>query len=177
MQIREAKLSDAAGIAKVHVDSWRTTYKGIIPDEYLNNLSCAQRAELWDKNISKPDSYVIVAENDDGEIIGFADAWKRDNNKEDKAIDLTSIYLLEDYQGKGVGKQLLKALFDYFKNAGYETVYVEVLEDNKTKFFYEYYGAEFLKTVQIKIASETLNESIYVWRDVEMALRKININK
>ena len=177
MEIREAKLSDAAGIAKVHVGSWRTTYKGIIPDEYLNNLSCAQRAELWDKNISKPDSYVIVAENDDGEIIGFADAWKRDNNKEDKAIDLTSIYLLEDYQGKGVGKQLLKALFDYFKNAGYETVYVEVLEDNKTKFFYEYYGAEFLKTVQIKIASETLNESIYVWRDVEMALRKININK
>lgn len=177
MQIREARLTDAAGIAKVHVDSWRTTYKGIIPDEYFNNLSCAQRADLWDKNISKPDSYVIVAENDDGEIIGFADAWKRDNNKEDKAIDLTSIYLLEDYQGKGVGKQLLKALFDYFKNAGYETVYVEVLEDNKTKFFYEYYGAEFLKTVQIKIASETLNESIYVWRDVEMALRKININK
>ena len=173
MQIREARLTDAAGIAKVHVDSWRTTYRGIIPDEYLDKLSYEQRTELWKKNISEADNYVIVAETDEEEIIGFATANKRTENM----IDLTSIYLLEAYQGEGVGKQLLKALFNYFKNAGYETVYVEVLEDNKTKFFYEHYGAEFVKTVQIKIASETLNESIYVWRDVEMALRKININK
>lgn len=39
MQIRKATINDAEGIAKVHVDSWRTTYKGIIPDEFLYNLS------------------------------------------------------------------------------------------------------------------------------------------
>lgn len=36
MQVRIATLNDAAGIAKVHVDSWRTTYKGIIQEEFLN---------------------------------------------------------------------------------------------------------------------------------------------
>jgi len=46
MIIRKAKLDDATGIAKVHVDSWRTTYKGIIPDDFLNNLSYEQRTEL-----------------------------------------------------------------------------------------------------------------------------------
>lgn len=30
MNIRRAILTDASGIARVHVDSWRTTYKNII---------------------------------------------------------------------------------------------------------------------------------------------------
>lgn len=114
MKIREAGLTDAAGIAKVHVDSWRTTYKGIVPDEYLDKLSYEQRTELWIKNISESDNYVIVAETDEGDIIGFATANKRDDN----TSDLTSIYLLEEYQGHGVGKQLLKDLFKYFKKEG-----------------------------------------------------------
>lgn len=36
--IRKAVLTDAEGIAKVHVDSWKTTYANIVPDEYLDNL-------------------------------------------------------------------------------------------------------------------------------------------
>ncbi len=168
MKIREAGLTDAAGIAKVHVDSWRTTYKSIIPDNYLDKLSYEQRSELWIKNISESDNYVIVAETDEGDIIGFATANKRDEN----TSDLTSIYLLEEYQGHGVGKQLLKDLFKYFKKEGCQKVYVEVLEDNKTKFFYEHYGAEFVKTVQIKIGGKTLNESIYAWNQEDLVFKK-----
>jgi hypothetical protein len=33
MSIRPATAADAAVIAKVHADSWRTTYPGIVPDE------------------------------------------------------------------------------------------------------------------------------------------------
>lgn len=44
--IREATLSDACGIAKVHVDTWRTAYKGIINDEFLNELSYDKREEI-----------------------------------------------------------------------------------------------------------------------------------
>ena len=45
--IREARIEDAAGMAKVHVDSWRTTYAGIVPDTYLANLSYARREIFW----------------------------------------------------------------------------------------------------------------------------------
>ncbi len=79
MTIRMATIEDAKGIAKVHVDSWRTTYKGIIPEDFLNNLSYEKRTELWIRNISRTDNYVIVAENPEGEIIGFADCWKTGN--------------------------------------------------------------------------------------------------
>jgi hypothetical protein len=35
-QIRKAKLEDASGIASVHIESWKTTYKGIVSANYLN---------------------------------------------------------------------------------------------------------------------------------------------
>ena len=37
--IRPATLEDAPAIARVHVDTWRTTYAGIVPDEHLAKLS------------------------------------------------------------------------------------------------------------------------------------------
>lgn len=173
MQIRSANLDDAQGIAKVHVDSWRKTYRGIIPDDFLNNLSYEQRTQLWKKNILREDDYVFIAENSEGQIIGFADAWKREDNLTEKSGNLTSIYFLEKYQGNGIGKMLLKELFNHFKQMDYEKIFVEVLEENKTRFFYEYYGAKLVKTVQIKIGGKILNELIYEWNNVDEALNKM----
>lgn len=173
MIIRKASLIDAEGIAKVHVDSWRTTYENIIPKDYLDNLSYNQRADLWKNNIRNKENFVIVAENDEGQIIGFADAWKRENNNEKNSIDLTSIYLFETDQGKGIGKMLLKELFEYFKKEGYRKVYVEVLEENKTRLFYEYYGAKLVDTIQINIGGVELKESMYRWDSVDEVLERL----
>ncbi|MEY9979826.1 N-acetyltransferase family protein [Lysinibacillus sp. RC79] len=173
MKIRKANIEDAIGIGKVHVDSWRTTYKGILPDDFLNNLSYEQRTELWKKNISDATNYVLVAENEQGEIIGFATGGKRKTNSVPNATDLTSIYLLEEYQGMGIGKQLLKEVFAYFKQKGYEKVFVEVLAENKTRDFYEYYGAQYVNNIEIKIGGKIVEELIYVWNDVNKVTEKI----
>ncbi|MEA3318440.1 MAG: GNAT family N-acetyltransferase [Bacillota bacterium] len=173
MIIRRAKVDDAPGIANVHVDCWKTTYKGIIPNDFVNNLSYEKRTELWKKNIEKAHIYVVVAENNQGQIIGFADAWKRETNVVENSSDLTSIYLLEEYQGKGIGKKLLKELFLRFKQLGYEKIYVEVLEENKTRYFYEYYGARLIQKVRIKIGGKVLNELIYEWDNVDDVIMKL----
>lgn len=70
MRVREAKISDATGIALVHVESWRTTYKSILPKEFLMNLSYKRREQFWETSI--PEGNVFVAENDEGKIVGFA---------------------------------------------------------------------------------------------------------
>ncbi|MGE7760291.1 N-acetyltransferase family protein [Peribacillus sp. NPDC097895] len=107
MYIRKATLGDAKDIAKVHVDSWKSTYKNIIPDEFLKKLSYDQRTDAWNSNISKEGNYVFVAENNEGEIVGFADCGKRENNNVNNSGDLTSIYLLKEYQGIGVSIEFL----------------------------------------------------------------------
>jgi hypothetical protein len=37
--LREARQQDAGAIAHVHVDSWRTSYRGIVPEGFLTGMS------------------------------------------------------------------------------------------------------------------------------------------
>src|SRR5882724_2870865 len=73
MQIREATMADVAAIARVHVESWRTTYKGLLPDDYLANLTHEQREPPWREIFSKPvgHSLVYVAEDNAGMDVAY----------------------------------------------------------------------------------------------------------
>lgn len=174
MYIKRAVLDDAKGIAKVHVDSWKTTYRNIIPDEFLKNLSYDQRTDTWYRNISIEGNFVFVAVNNEGEIVGFADCGTRESNYFNNTGDLSSIYLLEEYHGKGIGKQLLKQIFLQFRELGFHKVFVEVLELNKTRYFYEYYGAQLVSTEGIVIGGAPLNLLIYEWNNLNSVLTKLN---
>ncbi|QAY65670.1 GNAT family N-acetyltransferase [Paenibacillus protaetiae] len=78
MRIRAATANDIISISEVHVDSWRTTYKGIVPDPFLANLNIEQRKRYWDYFFEQkqPEDPVWVAETDDGQIVGFANGGK-----------------------------------------------------------------------------------------------------
>jgi len=73
--IRRAELNDARAIAKVQVDTWRTTYKGIMSDEFLAALWYEQGEATWHKILSDPgpNHFGYVAADDRETIIGFID--------------------------------------------------------------------------------------------------------
>lgn len=75
IHIRRAIKDDIRGIAKVHVDSWKTTYKGIFADEFLENITYEQREKQWENIFQQEDTYQyrFVAETSDETIIGFID--------------------------------------------------------------------------------------------------------
>ena len=60
---RPATIDDARVIAQVHVDTWRTTYAGIVPDDYLRDLSYERRERQWQSFYTKPEpkSDLLVA--------------------------------------------------------------------------------------------------------------------
>jgi hypothetical protein len=66
----------------------------------------------------------------------------------------------------------MKLLFIQFENLGYNRVFVEVLEKNRTRYFYEFYGAELIKTEKIKIGGAELNLLVYEWHDISDVLSK-----
>lgn len=167
MTIRKATVADAAGIAKVHIDSWRTTYKGIVPDEYLADLSYDNREKQWVKILSECYAETFIAVEDD-QIVGFVS----DRKDKDKRV-LGAIYILEAYQGRGLGNELMKAIFQYFADEGIEKVYVEVLADNEAKAFYEHHGAEFIEETFVTIGGKALKELIYVWSDVQAVAKQL----
>ncbi len=174
MQVRTATPEDAMGIAIVHVDTWRTTYEGIIPSEFLQALSYEKRKLLWDQNIADKSNKIFVVENSEAKIIGFAVVAKREENKVVGATDLTSLYLLKEYQGSGIGKLLMQHVFKHCSAIQATKVFVEVLADNNTRHFYEYYGAQFVEMKQLNIGGNIINEAIYVWEDVAQTLSKLS---
>ncbi|MFS0752126.1 N-acetyltransferase family protein [Oceanobacillus sp. 1P07AA] len=174
MKIRKALFEDARGIAIVHVDSWKETYKGIVPGSYLKKLTYQQREQIWESNISEDKSIIVVAENEQGKIIGFADGGKRSTNTYENTGDLTSLYLLETYQGRGIGKQLLREVLLHLEELGYRKVFVEVLEDNRTRYFYEYYGATLTSSSSVTYGGKELSLLIYEWNQVNEVLHSLS---
>ena len=165
MKIRKAIESDAKGLAKVHVDSWRTTYANIIPDEYLKNLSYENREKMWTSAI--PHDHVFVAEDENGTVVGFSSGGK-ERSGQYKGFDgeIYSIYILKEHQGKGIGKALVHASVDYLKLEGLNSMIVLVLEDNISCKFYEALGGKKIDTVEIEIAGNKYAELVYGWDDL-----------
>jgi GNAT superfamily N-acetyltransferase len=168
-KIRKAVLSDAKGVAKVHVDSWKTTYANMVSDDYLSNLTYESREQLWLNII--PNGGVYVAENRDGKVIGFSSGGK-ERSGEYNGFDgeLYAIYLLKDYQGKGIGKALVKPIIDEIRGVGLNSLLVFVLEDNPACLFYENLGGRRIDTVEVDIAGKKLSESVYGWDDISQII-------
>src|SRR5712692_6253789 len=113
--IRPAIVSDASGLARVHIESWRTTYKGIVPDDYLANMSLERRMLNWQRNLSEfaYRNYTYVAEDEAGQIVGFINGGPEREGDEFYKGELYAIYLLEEHQGYGLGKRLALALMEH----------------------------------------------------------------
>ena len=165
VKIRKAVLSDAKGIAKVHVDSWKSTYANIVPDEYLNNLSYESREEIWTNAI--PFGGVYIAESNEGVLVGFSKGGKERSGKYNGYDgELYAIYILKEYQGKGIGTALVKTVLDDIKGMGINSMLVLVLEDNISRQFYESLGARKIDKVEVEIGGKTLSELVYGWEDI-----------
>ena len=83
--VRPATLEDAPGIADVHVATWRTTYRGLLPDDFLASLSEEHYTERWRRVIGEGSSRVFVVDAPEG-VAGFASGGREragENGPED----------------------------------------------------------------------------------------------
>ena len=167
MHIRTARVHDAAAIAKVHVESWRTTYKGIVPDDFLAGLSYAQREPMWHQILTNPvsPSYVYVAADDRGQVVGFVSGGPERSGDTVYTGELYAIYLLARYQGQGIGWQLVHTLVSRLRQEGMITLLLWVLAENPARRFYERLGGRPVYEKTVTIGGVPLLEVAYGWLD------------
>jgi len=172
VHIRKAVVADAAAIARVHVDSWRTAYRGIISDSYLATLSYDQRRNGWKDVIENERSFVFVAEEErPGLIVGFVNGGKERSKNSDYTGELGSIYLLEDYRGQGIGQRLVITLVKKLIESGNNSMLVWVLAKNPYRKFYEKLGGKYVRAQQIEIGGSSYEEIAYGWKDLRPILQ------
>jgi GNAT superfamily N-acetyltransferase len=147
MRIRDATLNEAWAIARVHVDSWRTTYRGLLPEAVLDRLSYEQRAEVWHQRLTNvdPDLYALVVE-DGGQIVGVISGGR--NRSGDPAYEgtVSILYLLESHQGRGLGRQLMRAAAERLAQRDIRSLQLWVQMGNPATQFYERLGGRYLRS-------------------------------
>jgi GNAT superfamily N-acetyltransferase len=174
VRIRKAVVADATAIARVHVDSWRTAYTGIIPDSYLATLSYDQRENWWKDAIENERSFVFVAEVErPKQIIGFVNGGQERSKNSEYTGELGAIYLLEDYRRQGIGQRLVVTLVRKLIDSGQNSMLVWVLAKNPSRKFYEKLGGKYLRSKQIEIGGTSYEEIAYGWKDLRLMILSI----
>ena len=168
LAVRPADASDAEAIARVHVETWRIAYAGLVPDHYLLGMSVQGQSFQWKKLLRNPGSQVVlVALAPDGEVIGFGSAGPGRKGGQGRAAptggEIYTLYVAGDWQGQGAGRALLNALLAALADAGHDSAYLWVLAENQARFFYERTGGRRVAEQVERFAGSDLQEIAYRW--------------
>jgi ribosomal protein S18 acetylase RimI-like enzyme len=163
--IREATVEDSAEIARVQVDTWRTTYRGIVPQSFLDEMDYRVRAESWREQLATPNSRIYVAAKD-GAICGFIGGGRLREPVSEFDGEIWAIYIEVKAQQRGCGRAMMRQLAAQLLQDGLTSAVVWVLEKNPACGFYARLGGELVGRQTITIGGSELVEVAYGWRDL-----------
>ena len=167
VEVRFAVPGDAPALARVHVQSWKETYRGLMPDDFLESMTSEPRRErrrsLWTQTLEEGQDSVLVAV-EDGEVVGFASGGLTDFAGYD--AELFTLYLRRSAQGQGIGRALMRELARDLVARGHQSMLLWVLDVNPTRAFYEYLGGTVITEKTEVVPGGALREVAYGWPDL-----------
>lgn len=171
MQIRRATIIDAADIARVCVDTWRTAYQGIIPDQTLSDLSYEDFEQRYHEAlIQTPAPSIYVAEQT-GQIVGFAFGGPERSEQSDYSAEVYAIYVLAGQQRQGTGRLLFHAVASELASRLHSSLLVHVLVGNPYRRFYTSLGGNFLGEEVYQVNGMDMVLAAYGWDDINFLLQ------
>jgi GNAT superfamily N-acetyltransferase len=142
LSLRPATPTDADLIASIHATSWQATYRGLLPDEFLDGEVTRERA---------------------GEPIGFVCVERQPDS--DWGVLLDNLHTLPGHQGIGIGKLLMQAAAEWTRAQGESQLYLYVLEGNTPAIgFYERQGWQFAGAEPDHMGGVDITALRYVYR-------------
>jgi GNAT superfamily N-acetyltransferase len=159
--IRPAGVKDAEGIAYVHVTAWQETYRGLVPDSVLDNLSVERRTREWRATLQDEANIyhtTVVAEEDE-------QIREREGDQQFRG-ELFAIYVLKRFQGQGIGRGLIRAAANELLALDVSSMLVWVLSDNPYQKFYQRLGGVYVREKPIQFGDILLLEKAYGWADI-----------
>ena len=165
--IRPATPADAAAIAQVRIDAWRATYRGMIPDGYLDAMKVEDSTAMWLRVLSaNAEAVCVFVAEDDGAVVGFASGNRLAQPKHGFDAELSAIYLARDRQRAGIGTRLVGAVAGTRSARRDGVVDVGHRRQPPARTFYEQLGGELLVEQPFQWDGMDLVEAGYGWRDL-----------
>jgi ribosomal protein S18 acetylase RimI-like enzyme len=157
---------DSAELAEVHVKSWRETYPGLLPAQYLERMSTAAHATRWRRQLirARAGEVVMAAEGPSGLIAYCAGAVDARGPGE---AEIFTLYLLKGAQGFGLGRRLFETTARVLEAQGAQALSVSVLNGNERAMgFYAHLGGVPAGERPVSGWGGALRETTYRWRDI-----------
>lgn len=158
MEIRPMTAGDVDEVSRLYVRSWQAGYKGLLPQDYLDSLSC----ERWQMAFSgQPGSFVLT---EGGIIAGHSNARPAADPKMSGWGEVQTLYVLPEYWRRGFGTALLDHSVRWLKGQGFDRIYLWALEGNiPARRLYERYGFSASgDTIQCPIGNVQVTDVRYV---------------
>lgn|GEM_PF-152009 len=154
MFVRHAHPADACSIARVHIDSWKTAYRGLVPDAYLDQLSYDESEQVWRRSLADQNSTrLFVSEVEGAGVVGFAAGGPgRSRDPVDPAYggELWGIHILAEYRRQGIGQALVREVVRWLAAHGMQSMFVWCLYDAPARLFYTALGGTLLEIKPIE---------------------------
>lgn len=163
---------DAAAVARVHVEAWRQTYAGILPEAYLHGLSVAMQARRWRRRLMRDGEFTLIAESAEGVSAYCSGDWSQSVGQAGGEGEIHTLYVLRKTQGQGLGRALMTAAARVLAARGANTLVIWVLRDNApARAFYERMGGTAEDVSGEWVAGELVASVGYRWTDLSGWLR------
>jgi len=175
MPIRPAESRDAAQIAQVHVQAWRETYRGIMPDSLLDGLSVEQREAAWSARLNDMGErqFIAVAVDHTGDVVGFAGCGPARLAELGTDGEIYAINILERGKRQRAGSALMFATAEHLDSNGFSQVGLWVIEQNlRARAFYERLGGTRGVIHPSSFGGTVLTEHAYVWPRISDLLQR-----
>jgi len=166
--IREISASDSDVIADLHAQSWRTSYRGIILDSYLDGPIFEDFLNIWrDRLLNPAPEHLGLLALSGTSVVGFTFA---SIGRDDRwGTKINSLHVAPGCRGKGVGTRLLAALTDSLLSRKYEAgIYLWTFEANHpARQYYERLGAKAMEHGHCnRPGGHRVAEWLYAWQSV-----------
>ena len=161
--IRKVKREDIEDVVDIQVTGWQTAYKGIIDDEYLDNLSREEKIKKRKKDFDSNGFIVAEYEN---KVIGFCRYLNENRNEEIKEADceLLALYVKYEYKHKGVGTKLFSYVKEEFKKMNKHKMILWCLKENENaKKFYTKMGGKVVAEKDIEFGGKLYKEVAFLY--------------
>lgn len=182
MSIRRARPADALMIGVVHAAVWQSAYPGILPDSYLASLSPLRLGGFYQRAIlDRREAHAVfvavagIEDRPDTEggiaprVVGFASGGRaRRTGLADGEIE--TLYLLEDYRERGIGRRLMRAMAAHLRAVGCGSALVWVLKENPSRWFYERLGGKIVAQDRIRVGGQQVEQVAFAWESIESLL-------
>jgi ribosomal protein S18 acetylase RimI-like enzyme len=166
--VRSATLADAAAISRVNRESWRTTYAGILPLDFIASHAGRASEAAWERRLGRkgPGRATWIAESA-GMVIGFADCGDARHRLEGLEAEIFELYVVQSHQRRGAGRALLAECARHFVRQGQFGFYLWVLKANRARLFYEAMGGVEMGEKTERLGRlHSFSQVAYGWHDL-----------